>query len=67
MLIWMLRIAGVSLVALGLLHGFFPKRFAWKEELARLSLLNRQIFYVHCAFLVMILVMMGLLSMFYAG
>ncbi len=62
----LLKITGLALIALGLIHGFFPKRFQWKEELGRISLLNRQIFYVHCVFLVLTLVLMGLLSFFYA-
>jgi hypothetical protein len=57
-----LRIVGVSLIALGLAHGLFPKRFRWKEELARLTLLNRQIFLVHCFFIALVLVLVGALS-----
>lgn len=65
-IIWMLKITGLSLLCLALLHAFFPKRFHWKEELAQLSLLNREIFYVHCTFIVIVLILMGLLSFFYA-
>lgn len=66
MTITLLQLTGISLIGLGLLHVAFPKRFNWKEEFERVSLLNRQIFYVHCLFLVIILVMMGLLSLLYA-
>ena len=62
-----LKIAGVLLLALAVAHGFFPRRFAWRTELARLSLLNRQIFIVHCLFIVLTLVLMGLLSLFYTA
>lgn len=62
----MLQLTGIALILLGLLHAFFPKRFKWAEEFERVSLLNRQIFYVHCLFLVIILIMMGLLSVVYA-
>ena len=34
---------------------FVPRRFHWREELARLSLLNRQIFQAHSIFLVLML------------
>ena len=59
-----LRICGAMLLALSALHLIFPRRFQWKEDLSQLSLLNRQIFYVHTFFLCVILVMMGALSLF---
>ncbi len=59
-----LRIAGTLLILLALAHVFFPKRFNWREELARLSLLNRQIFYVHSVFIGVVLLMMGGVSVF---
>jgi hypothetical protein len=62
-----LRIAGVLLIVLGLMHLGFPRRFAWKEELARLSLLNRRIFQVHTFFVVLVVEMMGVGSVFYAA
>lgn len=58
-----LRIAGALQIALALLHLDFPKRFRWKEELARLSLLNRQIFLVHTVFICVVLTMIGALSL----
>ncbi len=58
-----LRLTGASLIALAGLHFFLPKRFRWKEEMARVSLLNRQIFYVHCIFICLVLVLMGLLCL----
>ena len=61
-----LKAAGILLLMLAAVHVFFPKRFCWREELARLSTLNRQIFQVHVLFIVLILVLMGLLSIFYA-
>lgn len=62
-----LRIVGILLLLLAALHGVFPKRFKWKEELARLSLLNRQIFLVHDFFIVLLLIMMGFLSTFFTS
>ena len=64
-LILHLKIVGASLIVLGLAHAFFPKRFQWQEELGRLSLLNRQIFLVHCFFIVLTLWMMGALSLLF--
>ena len=62
-----LRIAGLSLIILGLSHVLFPKRFGWSEELQRLSPLNRQIFLVHNFFVVLVVIMFGLLSLAYTG
>jgi len=58
-----LCIAGALQIALALLHIAFPRRFHWKEELARLSPLNRQIFLVHTFFICLVLVMIGSLSL----
>lgn len=43
-------------------HIFFEKGFHWKEELARLSPFNRQMFYVHNFFVTLVIAMIGLLS-----
>lgn len=58
-----LEIAGILLIALSLLHIVFPKRFKWKDELSVLTLINRQIFYVHTFFIALILFLMGLLCL----
>ena len=50
-----LRAAGAIMAALVVLNLFVPARFHWKEELARLSLVNRQIFQAHSVFLVLVL------------
>ncbi|MEO6323364.1 MAG: hypothetical protein ABIT01_00650 [Thermoanaerobaculia bacterium] len=60
-----LRITGVLLLALATLHFALPKRLGWDEDLARLTLVNRQIFLVHTFFIVLVLVMMGVLSLFF--
>lgn len=59
-----LRIAGAMQITLALLHFDFARRFRWREELARLSLLNRQVFYVHAFFICLVLVLFGSLSLF---
>ena len=56
-----LRVAGVSLLALSLLHFEFPRRFRWREELAAISLLNREIFYVHTFFVCLTVAGMGVI------
>jgi len=61
-----LRIAGALLLLLAAAHPFFPKQLGWKEDLAKLSLLNRQIFLVHVGFIVLMLVLFGALALFFA-
>ena len=49
------------MIAIALLHVIFPRYFAWKEELASLSLMNRQMMKVHSFFIGLTLLLMGLL------
>ena len=58
-----LKIIGVLLVLLGAMHFFFPRYFYWKQELAGLSLLNRQMMYVHLFFIGFIVFLNGLLCL----
>jgi hypothetical protein len=60
-----LRAAGVLLIVLAAAHVTFPKRFNWSDELARLSLLNRQMFLVHVGYIVFVLLSMGILSLLF--
>lgn len=62
-----LRIAGALLLLLAASHVFFPKELGWKEDLAKLTLLNRQIFLVHTGFIMLILVLFGVLSLGFAA
>jgi hypothetical protein len=55
-----LKIIGVLLTCLALLHGFFPKHFRWKEELGSLTLLSRQMMYVHTLFVALMILLMGI-------
>ncbi len=63
-----LRVAGGLLLGLAVLNLFLPRRFSWgRGNWARLSLLDaRQVFIVHCAFIILMLVMMGILSLGFA-
>lgn len=56
-----LRIEGALLMALALAHIPFPRYFKWKEDLAPLSLFNRQMLAVHCFFIALGVFLMGLL------
>ena len=58
-----LQAVGILQILLALAHTGFSRRFRWKEETSRLSLLNRQIFYVHTFFICVVLMLFGLLSL----
>ena len=58
-----LRIIGILLIILALIHVRFPKRFNWKDECSSLSLLNRQMMYVHTFFIGLVVLLMGILSL----
>lgn len=59
----LLQAAGAAQIGLALLHLAFPGRFRWKEEAARMSRLNEQIFHVHTFFVCVVLVLFGLVSL----
>lgn len=62
-----LKIAGIILIILGIVHIAFPKRFNWKDELGPLSLINKQMMVVHTFFIALTVFMMGVLSLFYSA
>lgn len=57
------KIIGVLLVVLAVIHAFFPKYFNWRAELSSLSLINREMVYVHTFFIAFILFLMGILCL----
>lgn len=61
-----LQIVGSLLVLLGLSHTFFNRFFGWDRELAGVSLLTRNIFFVHSFFIALGVVLAGAGSIFYA-
>ena len=56
-----LRIVGVVMAWLVVVNLYVPWRFRWREEMARLSLLNRQGFQAHAVFLVLTLALFSAL------
>jgi hypothetical protein len=56
-----MQTSGVALLVLFVLNFFVPRRFNWREELPRLSLINRRIVQVHAMFIALVLLMMGAL------
>jgi hypothetical protein len=60
-LVFHLRAVGVLMALLAFANLFVPGRFNWREELSRVSLLNRQIFQAHTIFIVLLIAMMSAL------
>jgi len=58
-----LKIIGLLLICMALIHVAFPKYFNWEVELSNLSLINRQMTYIHTLFLALVLLLMGILCL----
>ncbi len=58
-----LKIIGVVLIALAMIHIIFPKYFNWEKELSSLSLINRQMMTVHTFFIALTVFLIGLLCL----
>lgn len=60
-----LKIVGVLMFGLVVINFFAPKRFGWKSEMGKVSLLTRQVFFVHCFFIALLVGMWGVLCLFF--
>ena len=58
-----LKIIGSCLILLGLVHAIFPRQFNWKQELSSLSIVNKEMMYVHTFFIAFTLFLGGLLCL----
>jgi hypothetical protein len=56
-----LKIIGVILIVLAIIHVDLPKRFKWAQEFSTLSLINKQVMYVHTFFIAFMVFLLGLL------
>jgi hypothetical protein len=56
-----LRLVGVLLLGIAALSVYVPRHFGWGAEIRQLTLLTRQVFVIHCAFVSLVLVLLGLL------
>lgn len=56
-----LKIIGIILMVLAVVHVIFPRYFEWKIQLSGLSLINRQMMYVHTFFIALVVLLMGIL------
>ncbi len=58
-----LKITGVILILLALLHCIFPRYFNWKKDLQSLSLINKQMMEVHTFFVALAVLLIGILCL----
>ena len=58
-----LKITGILLLILALIHVVFPKYFNWKQELNSLSIINRQLMYVHSFFIALVILLIAILCL----
>ena len=58
-----LKIIGILLIILASIHAFFPKYFNWKKDLSLLSLINRQLMYIHSFFIAFVILLIGILCL----
>ena len=56
-----LKITGWLLIILALIHIVFPKKFEWKKECGSMSLINRQMMYIHTFFIALVVLLTGVL------
>jgi hypothetical protein len=62
----LIQIAGIIQVLLAFVHFIFPRHFEWKKDLGTITLINRQLMYVHTFFIALVVLMMGVLCLFAA-
>lgn len=62
-MILQLKIIGFGLITLALIHLIFPKYFNWAEELKSISLINKEMMYVHTLFIGLTIILMGVLCL----
>jgi hypothetical protein len=58
-----IRIIGVILIVLAVAHSAFPSYFNWGTELRTVSLINKEMMYVHTFFIALMLFLMGILCL----
>jgi hypothetical protein len=58
-----LKIIGILLIMLASIHALFPKYFNWKIELSSLTMINRQLMYIHSFFIAFVILLIGILCL----
>jgi hypothetical protein len=59
-----LKIIGSILIFLAICHIVFPRYFGWGKELLTISLINRQMMYVHTFFIALTIFLMGIFCIY---
>ncbi|RAK70710.1 hypothetical protein DLM85_01000 [Hymenobacter edaphi] len=62
-MILQVKLLGLVLVLLAVAHAGFPRYFNWAGELRAVSLINRQMMYIHTLFIALAVLLMGLLCL----
>lgn len=57
------KIIGCLLISLSLIHLIFPSYFNWSDNLKSVSLINRQMMYVHTFFIALMVFLIGVLCL----
>ncbi|MDQ6615337.1 MAG: hypothetical protein M3083_11465 [Actinomycetota bacterium] len=57
-----LRMAGIVLLGLGASHLILPRALGWRDELRRVSVLTRQVSYVHTYFIGVLCGLFGVMA-----
>ncbi|MDB5208525.1 MAG: hypothetical protein JWR72_3600 [Flavisolibacter sp.] len=52
------------MIILAFIHFIFPRHFKWKDELVSLSLINKQLMYVHTFFIALNVLLMGVFCIY---
>ena len=58
-----LKIIGTLSIILAIIHAVFPRYFNWKQELKSLSIINKQLMYVHSFFIAFAVLLIGALCL----
>ncbi|WP_045465917.1 hypothetical protein [Sporocytophaga myxococcoides] len=61
-----LKIIGITSMILAFIHVIFPKYFDWENELQSVSLINKQLMYVHTFFIALVVFLFGMFCFFSA-
>ncbi|MCR6642849.1 MAG: hypothetical protein NVV82_28630 [Sporocytophaga sp.] len=61
-----LKIIGIISMILAFIHVIFPKYFDWEKELQSVSLINKQLMYVHTFFIALVVFLFGMFCFFSA-
>jgi hypothetical protein len=62
-----LKIVGAISILLACIHLVFPRYFKWKIELADISLINKQLMYVHTFFIGLVVLLIGIFCIYCAA